>query len=233
MISAPDDRNGHTGIPPPDASAGLAAGGPGVPVARDRQPRTTTTRRPRVRRPTSPGSSPCRCPPGRAARTPMLMTAPSTCGSPVDHRLPSGPTTVIAANCGCSCSLNVALTALRALRPARRSRLGRSRCGPHARRRRPAPASAAAATRAATSAARQAADHVRRRVDERRDNADRGEDEGATREPAGGVVGPTTVRGSAAWRRHCRGSSFAVGAAPVKFSSGAGCSGSPPSGSGG
>src|SRR6185369_8860977 len=40
----------------------------------------------------------------------MLITAPSTRGSPVDHRFSSGPTTVIAANAVCRCSLNVALT---------------------------------------------------------------------------------------------------------------------------
>src|SRR5512139_631105 len=38
------------------------------------------------------------------------MTASCTRGAPVDHRLPSGPTTVIAANCGDISSLNVALT---------------------------------------------------------------------------------------------------------------------------
>ena len=32
MISAPATRNGHTGIPPPEVSACLAADGPGVPV---------------------------------------------------------------------------------------------------------------------------------------------------------------------------------------------------------
>ena len=38
------------------------------------------------------------------------MTAPCTRGWPVDHRFPSGPTTVIAENVVCKCSLNVALT---------------------------------------------------------------------------------------------------------------------------
>src|ERR1700739_3095383 len=40
----------------------------------------------------------------------MSTTAPCTVGSPVDHTLPSGPTTVMAANVVCSRSLKVALT---------------------------------------------------------------------------------------------------------------------------
>ncbi|OBK79759.1 copper resistance CopC family protein, partial [Mycobacterium sp. 1165178.9] len=40
----------------------------------------------------------------------LQTTAPCTVGSPADHRLPSGPTTVMAANVVCSCSLKVALT---------------------------------------------------------------------------------------------------------------------------
>ncbi|GAB4974143.1 hypothetical protein MAHJHV55_54630 [Mycobacterium avium subsp. hominissuis] len=37
-------------------------------------------------------------------------TVQGAVGSPVDHTLPSGPTTVIAAKVVCSCSLKVALT---------------------------------------------------------------------------------------------------------------------------
>src|SRR5271156_1036105 len=40
----------------------------------------------------------------------MLATGPWTVGSPADHRLPSGPTTVMATNVVCSRSLKVALT---------------------------------------------------------------------------------------------------------------------------
>src|SRR3984885_10251914 len=49
-------------------------------------------------------------PAGPNGRTPTLTTVPCTCGEPAVHRLPSGPTTVIAANVVCRSSLNVALT---------------------------------------------------------------------------------------------------------------------------
>src|ERR1700757_2361313 len=40
----------------------------------------------------------------------MPTTEPRTVGSPLDHMLPSGPTTVMAAKVVCNCSLKVALT---------------------------------------------------------------------------------------------------------------------------